>query len=648
MPLRKILFLISLPDSSQFSHDREEVEECVCELRNHKVEVREHIWKEDLHDANNFDFVIIVAHHDSEAGKLVLSDGTMTLMELAEAVPDDFKGVIDLASCHSEAAAELIKQRCPQCRVQMALKDVPLLRRLVIYPFLAQWLIEEPSMDYREAYECLSNLFGIMLDKNVGTESSHVRMTTLGKRMTSIYAPKTVVRNIPFRIYFFLHYDADRKLVKLTATQWQTDMRYQQELPVLLENYDEIQVKISFSADKNQILLTNGGYTRIVKVNNGVTTVPFVVNVTDGFLDNDFYTNILLSKEGKAFLSCSFSINVGSRPDNIPADIFIDKTDYSYDNRDIILGYKKIYSSNILGKNAKYHFSFYDTRISNMNDDNETAELLDDIRRSLWVNSFYFNQTQEVLNKIQQDINKIQDNEDHNSDLFLKLLPRFSWFSWNLKHEFDWFKDKSRFWAGKTFNEVKNEFILFETRYTDFLAEVLRLKSQVTMLDEYVNLRDLIRKVSNAEENAVDADIITEIKNHATRFFKQTVDWGTDKELFDIFKEGGIKSIVSAKTQGEVTMNYLALIIAMACGEFVSIDYRNEDWMMNVTKFIDLKNYDGSLRMPKLRILRTISILDKKEIREMIRRYQCTKEGTISIASFLLLKIKLSINKVYK
>ena len=274
--------------------------------------------------------------------------------------------------------------------------------------------------------------------------------------------------------------------------------------------------------------------------------------------------------------------------------------------------------------------------------------MLDDIRRSLWVNSFYFNQTQEVLNKIQQDINKIQDNEDHNSDLFLKLLPRFSWFSWNLKHEFDWFKDKSRFWAGKTFNEVKNEFILFETRYTDFLAEVLRLKSQVTMLDEYVNLRDLIRKVSNAEENAVDADIITEIKNHATRFFKQTVDWGTDKELFDIFKEGGIKSIVSAKTQGEVTMNYLALIIAMACGEFVSIDYRNEDWMMNVTKFIDLKNYDGSLRMPKLRILRTISILDKKEIREMIRRYQCTKEGTISIASFLLLKIKLSINKVYK
>ena len=52
MQRRKILFLISLPRTLEFEKDKDDVNECINELRELQVDVREHIKPEDLADAN--------------------------------------------------------------------------------------------------------------------------------------------------------------------------------------------------------------------------------------------------------------------------------------------------------------------------------------------------------------------------------------------------------------------------------------------------------------------------------------------------------------------------------------------------------------------------------------------------------------------
>ena len=57
MQHKKILFLISLPSTSEFQDCIADVNECLDELRQLHVDVREHIRHEDFAEANNYDVV---------------------------------------------------------------------------------------------------------------------------------------------------------------------------------------------------------------------------------------------------------------------------------------------------------------------------------------------------------------------------------------------------------------------------------------------------------------------------------------------------------------------------------------------------------------------------------------------------------------
>ena len=90
-------------------------------------------------------------------------------------------------------------------------------------------------------------------------------------------------------------------------------------------------------------------------------------------------------------------------------------------------------------------------------------------------------------------------------------------------------------------------------------------------------------------------------------------------------------------------MPFLALAIAMALGEYTSSDKGKEDWVMNVEKYIHFSEKYDSLRTPKSRINKLVGMLDDKEIRNIIKNYQKTEAGKISIAAYYLLKIKVKV-----
>ena len=215
---RKVLFLISLPQTPEFEHDREDVSLCMDELRGLHVEVREHIWREDLAEANAFDIVIVVAHLVD--GTFVLADGTMSVNEFAESLPEDFGGVVDISSCNSVTAKEAVERRCPACIVQAALTTVPLMRRIIMYPDVVRHLGESPTMSYKEVYQKISNLFDSLIDEMIddaqgddgGKDDAQVEEAVKLGTTATIGAPFEVERGVPFLLVVVLHTDTNKGL----------------------------------------------------------------------------------------------------------------------------------------------------------------------------------------------------------------------------------------------------------------------------------------------------------------------------------------------------------------------------------------------------------------------------------------------------
>ena len=324
MQRKKILFLISLPSTSEFQECVLDVNDCLDELRQLHVDVREHIRREDIAEANNYDVVIVVAHRDISSDELVLADGTMLIKDFVSSIPSDFKGVIDFSSCYSATAFNAIKDRCPQCKVQVAIVETTLLRRLIIYPSIVECLYDNPTIDYATAYKEVSKAFDYAMDEIDSKDSDIVPMTHLGEQMTSIYAPKEVKRDSVFQIIVFFHYDFEKSVIKVKAERWQTNaiIRDDFEIPFLLNENDEISVSLSFdSTDNDNIRVKDNEYSKTVAIKKELLVEKFIVIVMPDFRNNSFLANIEMTKEDEPFIRCAFNIDVTDHENKAPADI---------------------------------------------------------------------------------------------------------------------------------------------------------------------------------------------------------------------------------------------------------------------------------------------------------------------------------------
>ena len=174
-------------------------------------------------------------------------------------------------------------------------------------------------------------------------------------------------------------------------------------------------------------------------------------------------------------------------------------------------------------------------------------------------------------------------------------------------------------------------------------SEIKYLDYQIDMLKHLNELKSEIRKSTiNGEINKI------KIGELATQFLEHPHKDHVDENLYNIFKRSGTESIIHPKSQG-ATLPFFALVLAMVEKEYVSIDNGKEDWTINVDKYIEYRKkkdkyeYSSSLRTPKNRINKLISLLNRKDVIEEIKKYQDTEVGRISITAYYLLKIKISM-----
>lgn len=655
-----ILFLISLPQTSDFSQEMPLVGECLEKLRKQNVEVRQHIWLSDLAETCRFDIVIIVAHYDSRNDGFVMGDGDfLPISTFVSALPQQFTGVFDISSCHSVTALDAIKRQCPGCRVQTALHTVPLLRRLIIYPTLAALLNHNPKMDYGKAFGLVSDKYDQFLKEAANDEDRHVPMVLLGDKMSSVFFPKQVEKNRPFVISVCLHTKDETQSEEVEAIKASSSRPTRLSLcNETLNNGDTIRVTLSFIAigeEAANIMVKEGNQgwqsvldreiTRQVTIQEDIVREEFVVNVLSSFSPDNFVAKVRLTKDDSCLASKIFSFIVVEKMQLSYTSRKIEDECCSNDSYNTLVVYQRVYEF-LYGKNSN---QVEEIMKKQMSDDGKLQE----VREKIFGNEHLLETIQKKFKKIKNTFNfvfseRILKEENcifHDVPIQERGLLE-SYVPEDVKNNIESFFEEIKisvsnlgFLINKVLNErfttSVNDFVCLESPFLETLTKIMSLKNHVGMLNAYLNLRYAVEEMPDYN----DPGYRQIIKNKATAFMRYPAEKGVDSELYDILKENSATKTIIHNAASGISMPYLALAVAMALGQFSCSQEETHDVIW--PKYIDCPRNTTTKR----RIIKLLEMLNDAVVKEKIENYRLgTWEGGISLSAYLLQRIQVSIN----
>lgn len=637
---KRILFMISLPQTAEFESCKDHVSDCINKLSERGVDVCESIHREDLATISQYDIVIIVAHHDTDDDALLLADGKLSMDDFVNSIPKDFCGELDFSSCYSASVMKAIKDRCPNCHIQASIHQTTLALRLMAYPFVIDLINEDEKIEYHDAYmKVLDMILEAASEQSEDNEElEHVK---LGGEKTSVYSPREVMRNSVFQILVFFHYDSENEVVKAKAIRRQNDAEVCDEfdIPISLKKDDEIAITLCFeSTDNANIKVKNDEYTKYVTLKQEIVEEEFVVTLLSGFQCNSFLAQIEFAKDGECFVRTKyFNINVTDRLNKIPADVEMEIPQQQEKPEDIIKCYVDVFTGRIFDDDSSAgNYSNFQHILSKKNADSDKLHF---IRRFIYNNDLFLNQLRKFVDSSNKELSNLLRRDSKDEVITYDIVPllksciiKIQEKLESLEAKFRSVKIKAR--GNLNFDEALPKIPSLESKFIDLSSEIKYIDYQIQMLKIYKELKDNLNKYSKED-----------IKESASDFWEYPHKHLVDQGLFDILRTkcdvGAIKHPKSGGDRG-VTMPYLALLLAMVCGEYISVDKGKEDWYINIADYIDLSKYkEESLRTPKNRINKFISVLRNQDVREAISRYMKTKVGKMSISAVLLFKMKV-------
>ena len=330
----RFLFLISLPNTEEFLKEETFVYDTMTKLRGLGVDVYSRIDADVLSQMTNYDYVIVVAHHDIAIDSLVLRDGNLTMAEFISHIPEDFSGVIDFSSCYSASVMAMIKQRTHnKCQVQAVVKQTTLALRLIMYPHIVQLLLNDSSLQYNDAYSQVLDIVTIGISQVEGnnpcsSQANNITDTAakLGddERFSTIYAPSQVKRNQPFLVNIFFHSNEESGTVELLAQRLDpnTSLVDTQIIPIDLKLKDKLTARISVNGGNGVgITVNNGVDTKSIIWFNRSTKIQFPLTVNDDFVGDSFVCEIKIEVNSEPIGECMFMISVSETNSSVPCPI---------------------------------------------------------------------------------------------------------------------------------------------------------------------------------------------------------------------------------------------------------------------------------------------------------------------------------------
>lgn len=334
MTHKKILFLISLPQTKGFEKYQELVNWCVNKLREKCVDVRETIHREDLACISLYDIVIVVAHHNVDENVLCLSDGKLSIDTFINSLPENFCGVLDFSSCYSSTVKEAIKQRCPNCFVQVAKEETRLAVRLVAYPFVVDLINENKDKDYHFNYMEGLHMGEEAAAGNPDDDEYYDDSLRLGQKKASIFAPLEAKRKSHVPINVFIHCDSEKNEVRIKAARG-TEVHINSEDLGEVKDDDYLTLTLSFmQCDDIQFLHIEGPDSKDIIVTNELIKEYFIVKIDEEYNAPNFGCYIHILKNGEEIRKYPIFIEVVDYNNRPQTEIMANNQDNTANNSD--------------------------------------------------------------------------------------------------------------------------------------------------------------------------------------------------------------------------------------------------------------------------------------------------------------------------
>ena len=232
----------------------------------------------DLQKANDYDVVIIIAHHSDDSDEIELSGGMVGTKQLVNAIPLGTQTVFDVTSCYSSYLIPKLKARLPESRIIGISSATSLALRLYVLEKVINVLSSRSETNYLDALRTvISSLpreYGIPRDFNPAIYLG-------GKQQSSVFSPKEAIPGEDFIVSIFIHRDKDAQRAEIEAKMMDDSIekRGSKSLSFPLRDGDVLEFQLScphlkkgeFSIDKNR---------KKVIWDGDICSVEFVVSVS--------------------------------------------------------------------------------------------------------------------------------------------------------------------------------------------------------------------------------------------------------------------------------------------------------------------------------------------------------------------------------
>lgn len=244
---------------------------------------------DDVKAIDNFDIVIIVAHHSSSANEIELFDGMHKDDTFVESFPSEFSGWLDLSCCESERLQSLFRIHLTSADAHIIAPDrkTAVNFRMEMYSKIIKEMCEDKEYEYFDAFKKVVKEYQEQI-KRSSSDTNFYRIEHLGGNevQSSVYSPREVLRGQSFIVQVHIHKKSNSDEIELAAIKLDedTEKKITSDLvvrgkPVKLRKGDEIGITLRAVNDKNDIKIVAPARKTLFWSNTS-TVAEFVVNVS--------------------------------------------------------------------------------------------------------------------------------------------------------------------------------------------------------------------------------------------------------------------------------------------------------------------------------------------------------------------------------
>jgi len=295
----------------QYAKTAELTNQTFAEIEKRGGKVITNFCLDDIAQINQYDTVVLFAHHSNDSDQIEIGDGQMVRSEtLVNTIPEGCRLILDMTSCYSSYLIPKIKARIPDSRIIGINVATSINLRLFLLTQIVDQLVHRKAANYFEAFQNVLTQLDLATNSVIkGAKVVDHTSAHLGSNLQStVYAPREAKRGDDFLVSVFMHKNEDAEELEIMAKNIDENLekRASKRISIKVKNGDKIEFQLAqtrqgasgFTIDKKTKSFFWGG---------GVNTVEFVVSVSHDCPLSKFVASIKISVNKLPVADLAFS-----------------------------------------------------------------------------------------------------------------------------------------------------------------------------------------------------------------------------------------------------------------------------------------------------------------------------------------------------